>query len=152
MKILSGDPQPNDPVDGPGFFYVTGETIDENDVQITTKTKVLYSGYPQITVAPNTFDIANGGSQAFTFTVMDENGNPLAQGNTYSVLVQTDGDAAVSGDVEVLMPDVQSGNTSFTFELYDSNSLEVNSAVATIIISVDGPNGKAAASVGGTVE
>lgn len=152
VTLLSGDPQPNDPVDGPGFFYVTGETIDENDVQIRTKTRVLYSGYPQITVAPLGFTITNGGSQAFSYTVMDENGNPLAPGNTYTVSVVSSGDAALSGDVKITMPDVQVGATSFSFVLYDSNSDEINPANATIIISVNGPNGIASAAVGGTIE
>ncbi|MDA3861657.1 MAG: hypothetical protein PF445_10555 [Melioribacteraceae bacterium] len=152
VTLLSGDPQPNDPTYGPGFFYVTGETIDENDVQITTKTRVLYSGYPYIVIAPQAFNIADGGSQTFTYSVMDENGNPLAPGNTYSVAVQTDGDAAVSGDVSILMPDVQTGNTSFSFTLYDSKPGEITAANATVTVTVNGPNGTASASVGGTVE
>jgi hypothetical protein len=121
-------------------------------VQITTKTRVLYSGYPYIVIAPQAFNIADGGSQTFTYSVMDENGNPLAPGNTYSVAVQTDGDAAVSGDVSILMPDVQTGNTSFSFTLYDSKPGEITAANATVTVTVNGPNGTASASVGGTVE
>lgn len=155
IKLFSGDPQPYDPAYGPGFFYATGETIDENDQQITAKTRVLYSGYPQITISPTSFDLSNGGTQVFTYTITDENGNPLAPGNEYSVRVETSGDASVGGNVKVLMADTQargSGITEFSFVLFDSKSDETNPASATIVVGVKGPNGNIAKSAAGSVK
>ncbi|MBI9072567.1 MAG: hypothetical protein JEY94_13275 [Melioribacteraceae bacterium] len=152
VTILSGDPQPNHATYGPGFFNVYANTIDENDQQISTSTLVLYSGYPQITISEQTFAIANGGSQYFTYTVMDENGNPLAPGNKYTVSVTTDGDAGVSGATGLTMPDTQFGNTTFSFRLYDSKDDEYKPADAIITISVNGPNGIRELSISGTIE
>jgi len=151
VEFTSGNPQPNDPVDGPGFFYVHANTIDENDANITTKTRVLYSGAPIITANPGTFNIADGGSQAFTYTVMDINGNPLAPDNNYTVSVS--GDADIAGDINIEMPDVQVGNTSFNFAVSDPEAGDFDPpAAVTIIISVTGPNGIASMTISGTVD
>ncbi|PIQ07684.1 MAG: hypothetical protein COW71_15770 [Ignavibacteriales bacterium CG18_big_fil_WC_8_21_14_2_50_31_20] len=152
VKFNSGNPQPNDATYGPGFFYVHANTIDENNANISVNSRVLFSGSPQITVVPLTFAITNGGSQLFTFTVMDENGNPLASGNDYSVSISTAGDAEVSGDIAVKMPDVQTGNTSFSFAVSDSKAAEIKPATATVSITVSGPNGTASTIISGSVE
>jgi hypothetical protein len=152
VTLLSGNPLPNDPTYGPGFFYIHARTINENEQSITTNTRVLFSGTPVITISPTTFNVANGGSQSFTYTVTDQFGNPLAPGNNYSVSVSTAGEAGVAGDVAINMPDVQVGNTSFSFVLTDDNVDETKLSPATVIISVDGPNGRASLSVAGTVQ
>ena len=105
---------------GPGFFRVTSSTVDENNTTIQTSTIRLLTGLPIITVDPNTFDIQNGGSQSFNFTVSDGNGNPMSAGQTISVKVNK-GDLEVSGDVDVTMPDTQSkASTMFSFTAVDS--------------------------------
>lgn len=148
--LMSGNPLPNDPVYGPGFFYVTANTIDENEQSISTKTRILFSGVPTLTISPTSINIPNGGSQSFTYTVMDQNGNPLASGNKYTVEITTGGDAEAGGDIAVTLPDVQFGHTSFHFTVADSKPDEINPSEITINIEVNGPNGRASISISGT--
>ncbi len=150
VNLISGNPLPNDPTYGPGFFYVTASTINENEESISTQTRVLFSGVPQLTVSPETIDIANGGSQSFSYTVMDQNGNPLAPGNNYSVSISTSGDAEVGGDIAIQMPDTQFGHTSFHFSIVDTDAEELKPSAITATISVQGPNGRASLSISGT--
>ena len=152
VSLLSGNPLPNDPTLGNGFFYIHGRTINELEESITTKTRVLFSAAPILTAAPNSFSISNGESQDFTYTVMDRFGNPLAPGNGYSVALATAGDAIVAGDIAIKMPDVQFGHTTFSFVVSDAKADETNPAEATVIISVTGPNGIASFAISGTVE
>ncbi|NOX67448.1 MAG: hypothetical protein GXO85_17010 [Chlorobi bacterium] len=150
VTIISGNPLPNDPVYGPGFFYVTANTIDENEQSISTKTRILFSGVPTLTISPTSINIPNGGSQSFTYTVMDQNGNPLALGNSYNVQVTTGGDAEAGGDIAVTLPDVQFGHTSFHFTVADTKPDDINPNEITINIEVNGPNGRASISISGT--
>ncbi|MCB0748527.1 MAG: carboxypeptidase regulatory-like domain-containing protein [Ignavibacteriae bacterium] len=150
VKLLSGNPLPNDQTYGPGFFFAHATTINEAEIEITTKTRILYSGYPVLTLSPTTIDIANGGAQPFTYSVKDEFGNPLASGSNYNVVVTTDGDAGAAGDVQILMPDTQSGYTNFSFVVQDTKIDEVKPAAITVTVSVSGPNGGASVSATGT--
>lgn len=152
VSLLSGNPLPNDATYGPGFFYIHARTINENEQSISTQTRVLFSGVPVLTASPMSFNVPNGGSQSFTYTVTDQFGNPLAPGNGYSVSISTAGEAGVAGDVSINMPDVQFGSTSFSFVVTDNNADETKSAPATVLISVNGPNGIASLSIAGTVE
>jgi len=150
VLLMSGSPKPNDAVYGPGFFWIKANTIDENEQSISTKAMVLFSGIPTVTISPTSVNIPNGGTQSFTYTVMDQNGNPLAPGNKYTVQITTGGDAEAGGDVEVQMPDVQFGHTSFHFTVADSKPEEINPSQITISIEVDGPNGRTSVSISGT--
>ncbi len=150
VTLMSGNPLPNDPVWGKGFFWVNANTIDENEQSISTRARILFSGVPILTISPTSVNIPNGGSQSFTYTVMDENGNPLAPGNSYSVNVNTSGDAEAGGDVSISMPDVQFGHTNFSFTVVDSKPEEENPSAITISIEVSGPNGRASKSISGT--
>lgn len=152
VTLLSGNPLPNDATYGPGFFYIHARTINENEESISTHSRVLFSGVPVLNASPTSFNIPNGGSQSFTYTVMDQFGNPLAPGNGYTVSLSTAGDAELAGDISVKMPDVQFGNTSFSFVLTDSKADEVTPAAATITINVSGPNGIASVSISGSVQ
>jgi len=142
VTLLSGSPEPNDPVYGPGFFFVYGTTVTEDEKHITTKNRVLFTGPGIATLTPEQFTIENGGVQEFHYTVMDENGHPLAPGSTYIVSISTGGDASVNGDVKVTMPDVQSGYTSFSFTVFDSKPDENNPKDILVTLSVNSPNGK----------
>ena len=150
VTLMSGNPLPNDPTYGPGFFYVNANTIDENEQSISTRTRILFSGVPVLTISPTSVSIPNGGSQSFTYTVMDQNGNPLASGNSYGVQVSTSGDAEAGGDVNVTMADVQFGHTSFQFTVVDSDPDEVTPSAITISVEVTGPNGRGSISISGT--
>lgn len=149
VTLVSGAPKPNDQVYGPGFFFVHASTINESETVIETETRVLFSGIPIVTLTPTTIDISNGGSQSFFYTVTDEFGNPLASGNSYTVSLDTGGDAEVAGDVGISMPDVQSGNTNFSFDVIDTKADEVNPSAITVVVKVSGPNGIASVSAKG---
>ncbi len=148
--LTQPNPDLNESGYGPGFFRVTSSTIDENNTTIQTSTVRLLSGFPQITVDPSSFDIQNGGSQFFNFTVSDGNGNPLAAGQTITVKVNK-GDLEVSGDVGITMLDTQSkASTMFTFTAIDSKPDSTKLQQAIIDISTSGPNGEKKISIYGT--
>ncbi|MBK8944127.1 MAG: hypothetical protein IPM32_02550 [Ignavibacteriae bacterium] len=161
VSLLSGYPKPNDPVYGPGFFFVYAKTVNENEEEISTRTRILFSGIPIVTLTPlnidtlgnisevGTIDIANGGIQSFMYTVTDDMGHPLASGNNYSVEVATEGDAEAAGDINVSMPDTQEGNTSFFFVVQDTKPDELTPSAITVIVNVNGPNGRGSASAHG---
>ena len=150
---LLTQPFPNHPDFGAGFFEVTASTIDENNSSISTSTIRLQSGFSQIyNVSPASFDISNGGSQFFTYSVSDANGNPLSEGTSISVSV-TEGDLDVSGDIDIQLPDTQgsgAGITIFSFTAFDSEPEEDRPHNAIITISVTGPNGNKTLSISGT--
>lgn len=135
---LLTEPWPNHPDYGQGFFVVTARTVDENHTPISVSTKRLLSGLPAIMdITPTTFDIPNGGSQGFVFTVTDINGNPLASGSTISV--STDGGSAKVFGGSVNMADSYTpanGTTIFRFEIADGNVDEIKLAGLAVTVSV----------------
>ena len=145
--------EPNDPIHpifGAGFATITARTADENLETISKSTVVLFSGYPTISVSPTSFNIPNGGSQSFTYTVKDANNNPMAGGTNISVSVGGQ-NVAAQGDIAVLLPDTQDKTwTHFQFLVYDTvDTINVASPVTINIIS-NGPNGKASTIISGT--
>ncbi len=150
VQLISARPEPIHPNLGPGFASVTAFTANENNQIITRQIAVLFSGPPEImTISPTSFNISNGGSQFFVYTVSDGNGNPLASGNTISVKVE--GNVKAQGDVSVNLPDTQSRSwTHFSFTVTDSDPDEDRLEPVTITIEVDGPNGKNKISITGT--
>ncbi len=166
VSLLSGNPLPYDQSyqgqgTGDGFFWVHATTINENEEEISTHARILFSGVPIVDLYPlladtlgnvdtvNYVDISNGGTQTFYYTVMDEFGHPLASGNSYSVSVATEGDAGAAGDISISMPDVQEGNTKFFFSVHDTKPEEYKAAAITVTVNANGPNGKASASAEG---
>ncbi len=149
---LLTQPFPNHQDFGAGFFEVTASTIGETQNHMETSTIRLLSGFPQISVSPTTFDIPNGGSQVFNYTVSDGNGNPLSEGATISVSV-SEGDLKVTGNIDIRMPDTQGrgpGLTSFSFTAYDDKPDTTRSHLAIISLEVGGPNGETKVDISGT--
>lgn len=145
-KLYSGNPKPIHPTLGPGFATVTASTVDENHVTITRDAVILFSGIPSVSITPTTFAIPNGGSQAFTITVADENGNPLAKGTT--ILVTADAAnldyISLQGQIDNELPDTQSQSwTQFSFTLFDAYPGTDELMGVSITIKVNGPNGLA---------
>jgi len=143
-KLLSGNPKPVHPLYGSGFATVTAFTSDESYNQISTSCLVLFSGAPEITVDPTNFNIPHGGAQLFQFTVMDENGNPMAEGT--KITVTSEGESVkLSGDINLTLPDTQSKTwTQFSFFLKDDDAEEPKGTRnVPISITVAGPNGRA---------
>ncbi len=149
--LRSAAPLANNTQYGTGFAMVTAYTADENKNMIYDSVKILFSGIAQNPiVSPTTFDIPNGGFQNFTYTVSDENGNPLAKGTTISVAVSGT-NVAGQGDVAVTLPDTQSKTwTHFGFQVYDTNDTVNVSAPVSVIISTNGPNGSSSTTIYGT--
>lgn len=150
VTLISGDPKPVDPTLGAGFGTITASTVDENNTTISKTTVVLFSGSPQLSIDPTSFAIPNGSAQTFTYTVQDENGNPLAGGTMITVSVGGSSVAA-SGDVAVTLPDTQSKTwTNFSFIVYDTvDTVDVVTPV-TIDLTTTGPNGGEHISISGT--
>ena len=134
------EPWPNDPVYGPGFFMVTSSTADENYNTISTNTIRLLSGTPILSVSPTSFNLDNGGSQTFTYTIMDVNGNPMSEGQTIGVTIESE-NIDIAGATEIKFPDTQSRSmTSFSFTAFDTKPDTVVVENVKIEISTTGPN------------
>ena len=132
---------PVDSIYGPGFFTVSAYTADENYNTLKTQSLRLLSGGPILEVSPTSFSLPNGGSQTFTYTVHDINGNPMSEGQT--ITVSAKGEVEVAGDTEIQYPDVMFGYTSFSFVLYDKKPDVDTLQNVSVKILTNGPNGKA---------
>jgi hypothetical protein len=144
-KLMSAAPQPQGipgysfPFTEPGFALITAQTVDENQLKITTPTVVLFSGRTQVSVTPTSFDIPPLGAQSFKYTVSDQNSNPLASGT--SITVSSDA-GQVSGATNITLPDTQSRfYTSFGFALANNRPDSIRTQVTTVTLSVTSPNG-----------
>ena len=141
VNLISSAPQPTHPVFGAGFATITASTADENSNTITDQIVVLFSGLPNINVSPSTINIPNLGTQSFSYSVQDQNGNPLTSGT--SITVNVDGDnVKLTGQKAVQLPDTQSKAwTQFGFSVTDTDS---SAAVRTVSITIssNGSNGK----------
>lgn len=147
---LLTEPWPDDEVYGPGFFTVTAKTVDEFQNNISTSTVRLLSGTPLISVTPSSFNIANGGSQTFTYTIADVNGNPMSEGQSVTIKIDSEFYEVV-GTTEVKFPDTQSKSyTSFSFMAYDTEPDSLNVEQIGIEIKSSGPNGESTIGFSGT--
>ena len=141
------------PMNGDGQAIIFAQTVDRLGDPIWADTRTIFSGNTGIfDISPDSFAVANGGSQSFSFRVHDLNGNPLTAGTTISV-ESTVGE--LIGDVSVTMPDTQSaGWTQFSFLLMDEDAAETEPPQSCIVtISVTGSNnGNAYVIIMGTVD
>lgn len=149
VNLISSAPQPVHPIFGAGFATITASTADENSNTITDQIVVLFSGLPTINVSPNSINIPNLGSQSFSYSVQDQNGNPLTGGT--AITVNVDGDnVKLTGQKSVQLPDTQSKTwTQFGFSVTDTDSTTAVRTVS-ITISSNGSNGKDEITIYGT--
>jgi hypothetical protein len=153
VSLISAAPQPQGvsgaafPFNQPGFALITAQTVDENQNAITKSTIVLFSGITQITdLNPTTFSLTANSSQGFTFTVSDQNSNPLVAGTNINVQTNNGG---VDGDTNVTLFDTQSrGATLFSFVLTNSEPDKIEGA-SVVTITVSSQNGAARISIAG---
>jgi hypothetical protein len=127
----------SDPL-GTGFFTVRAKTVDENNDYVESELKLLFTT-PQalISINPNSVNIPANGSQAFTYTVTDENGNPMSAGSEISVSVATGLEA--SGDVGFSLGDFTTpgaGSTEFGFTVSDTDDENSDVIGTSITITV----------------
>jgi hypothetical protein len=149
VSLLSAAPQPFDATLGAGFATITASTANQNLNTISAGTIVLFSGFPVITVSPSTVNIPFDSSENFSYTVSDQNQNPLAAGTSISVTLTVQNIAA-QGDVQVNLPDTQSRAwTHFNFTVYDTSNTGNVQKPVIITILVSGPNGSAKESISG---
>jgi len=143
-NLISALPRPNHPVFGPGFATVTATTADQNSLNISRDVVVLFSGVPQMSASPTSFSIGEGGIQAFTYTLSDQNSNPLAGGTSIKVTVDGE-DVKSQGDIDIILPDTQSRDwTQFSFVVWDAKVDTLLQQFTPVVISIksEGPNGK----------
>jgi len=123
---------------GTGFFTVRAKTVDENNDFVTKDLKLLFStSQANITVNPTTVNIPADGSQSFTYTVTDLNGNPMSAGSDISVSVATGLEA--SGDVGFSLNDFTTtgpGRTEFGFTVSDTDDENADVVGTSITITV----------------
>jgi hypothetical protein len=150
VNLISAAPMPVHPELGPGFATITAKTVDENQNTIKAETVVLFSGAPVISIDPDVVNVPNAGSQTFTYTVSDHNGNPLSSGTSITVEV-TGENIRVQGDVSVTLPDTQDkGWTRFSFTIVDAvDTVDVAKPVL-VKITTSGPNGLNTLTISGT--
>lgn len=135
------------PFNQPGFARVIAQTVDEKQQKITTSAVVLFSGITQIGITPTTFSIPPLRSQAFQYTVSDQNGNPLVAGTNISVATD---EGEVAGTTGLTLEDTQSRFfTSFSFTLTNSAPDSFLVKDATVTVNVQSQNGNVKASVTG---
>lgn len=148
--LISALPQPNHPVFGPGFATITATTADQNSMNISRELIVLFSGVPQLSASPTSFTIGEGGIQSFSYTLSDQNLNPLAPTTSIKVLVDGE-DVKAQGDIDVTLPDTQNRAwTQFNFVVWDAQVDTINTLTPVVItIQSDGPNGKAGITLSG---
>ena len=176
--LISGNPAPLGvyaaPVNGArpsgdGYHYIAARTVGQAGATIKDSILVLWSGPAIISnFAPTTFNISNGGSASFTFTVADALGHPLAAGTTISVVATIppppDPNApqntvlvtfGLNGSYtlnDVLVPGPQT--TQFSCRLSDGNTALNDSLLGqrtTLTVFVTGPNGQASYTIDGLV-
>lgn len=150
--LLTAAPCPTHPTLGPGFATVRARTADLNNTTIEASNIVLFSAATTLSVSPQIVNVPNGGSQSFTLTVSDINGNPLAAGSTITVTAEGEG-ITVLGDVSKSMPDTQGrgpGLTEFRFTLEDADPDATVQKAVEVKIDVISPNGNVSARISGS--
>jgi hypothetical protein len=159
VSLFSGNPEPYGTyasvAHGDGYHYVVARTLGQNGVAVQDSILVLWSGFGSISnVSPTTFDIANAGSQTFTFRVSDQLGHPLARGTTITFLAtippppnpnlqQNQVTVSFGNNGTVTLPDVifpGPGRTEFTAVLRDGTWSITDATPVTLSILVSGPN------------
>ena len=156
--LISGNPRPyvvnnNTTPDGDGYHYVFATTIGQNGQPVKDTTVVLWSGFSQITnFVPPTIDVPNGSSQAISFTVSDENGNPLSLGTTISVSatgVQASTSFGIGG--ALTLGDILYGGTQFTCFVIDFDPDSSYISGASLTVTVMSPNGNVTSGISGII-
>ncbi|PAU93870.1 hypothetical protein CK503_09360 [Aliifodinibius salipaludis] len=132
------------PTLGYGYAQVTAHTYNENDEKITENIDILFSGppsYANIDLSPEPFTIDPDGSENFTVTATDINGNPLPAGTT--ITVET-AEGLESSPAEFEVPNVLHsgpGATSFELSVADTDDESSNVQDTKITIKIETPEG-----------
>ena len=158
MTLFTANPIPP----APAFLAtITAQTVDENGREITTTNTVLFSGPTDEiqltgaggdTIRAGRLFIADGANQIITFSVSDITGFPLMGG---SVIEVTSDVGRLSGDANIVMPDVRAGHTDYAIVVADPVPLEdppQPPQSGSVLIQVRSLNGNAQLTFGLSVD
>ncbi|MGA3288054.1 MAG: Ig-like domain-containing protein [Bacteroidota bacterium] len=136
-----------------GWVTVTAEvkgdtSIRKADSSIVRTIQILFSGHTTVALGSNAvnFEVPDGDLNFFDFTVSDDNGNPLVEGSTIDVTVDSFNEKLKSsvelkGDNKITMPDVKDIlRTHFRVWVIDKNKDSL-SGIITFRIKITSPNG-----------
>ena len=157
VNIISGPPQPVHPEYGNGYVTITASTADKTENEITSETRVLFSGAARIVYPAGQGEIVTG--RAYEFNVYDVNQNPLAAGTNITVTAEGTNIEAF-GNTNVVLTDILDGDhsevdlgqgttygrTRFVFgvnqgQQTDDNGNLIPANVEAVTIRVTSPNG-----------
>lgn len=144
----------NHAANGLGYVYAT--TIGENNVTVRDSVMILFSGnayVSNVTAAGGSLLVDDATQDVVTFTVSDENGNPLAAGTSISCSIEG-ASAIVSKPTPTSVLDDVISPFWTSFSVTVSKNKEASPAVLglfTLTITVASPNGEAVGSINGTV-
>ena len=145
-NLISANPLPSD-----GVAVIEASTADRDQNIVTSRTAVVFSGVPVVTISPSRAVL----NQTYSLTVTDQNGNPLTGGTIISARVEGTKVKAV-GNTNVRLDDTAflggltydhilrgPGVTQFTFRAVEDLELdeEGTPTVETVTVLVTGSNG-----------
>ena len=112
---------------------------------------VIFSGKTTISTPDSNFVIPSHSSKTVNYVVGDSNGNPLTSGSTIQVSVSGSAGVAVTGDVNVTLPDVQDkGFTHYRVIAKDTSTTGSHpTGAVNLNIVVVSPNGSKSLLVNG---
>jgi hypothetical protein len=148
---------PCNPIPADGLARVSASTVGEHGETVTTTLTVVFSEVTTISMAgpASGFNLPDGGSLSFQYTVADRNGNQLTPGTTIVVDVSGSTDVTLDGDINVALPETQdkAKYTQFSFTLTDTKPLDKGgNKPLTVTISVTSPlNGNKSYTFTGTL-
>ena len=119
------------------FTVINGTPPNQLTNNIFASTTVLFSGNTIVSISPINCQpsIPIGGSQPFTYTVSDQNGNPITGGSTVTVTATA---GLVTGNTSITIPDTQRGSTVFNVTLQNNTTTTVPLPV-TLTVDVNSP-------------
>ena len=144
--LISANPLPGD-----GVAVITASTADKDQNVVTSRTAVVFSGVPVVTITPSVAAL----NTTYSMTVTDQNGNPLVGGTVITARVEGTKVKSV-GNTSVRLDDTAfiggltynhvmrgPGITEFTFRAVEDLELDEDGSptVESITVLVSGPNG-----------
>ncbi len=162
VSYFSGNPLP---ISTRGVIQITAKSADKDQNEVSSIAPLLMTGAPIITLT-QTASTDNPFLRAFDYTVYDFNQNPLAEGTSIAVAavgnkIKTSGNIDTRlGDTVFIDADADGwdyddvirgpGITDFSFVIVEDfeNDSDDPPSLASVTISVNGPNGQLTVSFG----
>ena len=139
-------------LDGNGS-YTDVDGVWQGDSFVWTSMNIRWSAnVADPMVSPETFSIAPGSSQSFTFTAADVNENPLPSGTKIGVTTDCD-KVTLSGDTDLTLPDAVNNRVTYAVNASAATDSEAGSCSLTFEVtgSDDDGNGSGSTTINGQV-